>query len=363
MQESVYMHHIWALSLDGNVATQRAATALADAIALVWRQTHKTDVTVKYVRALPPPNAIQLEDSTVVTWTKAFPAETAAQCLASVACIEGDLLPPWPDIVVPCRPEVSALALSIKAASGGKTKIAQIRNPNNKAGTYRFDLRAFDLIIRQPQDAIRGDNIISSSMALHNLTAAASRQLTPEERALLLQFGINDQAPLIVVFVGGTDENIHLSKAEFTRLSDDIRTYAERYPHIVFVIMTSRRTGELGEHILQETLATAGNVRVNQPNNYSALLTRANAFMITSDSLSMVTESMSTGKPCLLLDIGGILRQHTLTPLFDNEVAEGRLTWGNAKTDIQKFLTTEHRTLSNEAPELARQVLERLGML
>ena len=70
----------------------------------------------------------------------------------------------------------------------------------------------------------------------------------------------------------------------------------------------SRRTGRRGQALLRERLAglARGDLgRQSGENPYFAYLALADAFLVTADSVSMISEAAATGKPVHILDLDG----------------------------------------------------------
>jgi mitochondrial fission protein ELM1 len=156
------MTRIWTLSLDGNAATCQQVQALAEGIA--QELPAGSAVTESYF-PLVPSGSKKLSNTNLVTST----APLSALELAGLSFNGPSFSDGWPDYVLSCRPEVAAIALGIKQANSGHTRVIHIQNPNDVTGTYNFDLSVFDVIVRQPQEKLRGKNVISSKMALHGM--------------------------------------------------------------------------------------------------------------------------------------------------------------------------------------------------
>ncbi|MDX2028428.1 MAG: ELM1/GtrOC1 family putative glycosyltransferase [Alphaproteobacteria bacterium] len=342
--------HIWTLSLDGNKATQRQTVALAEALVVPGLRS-ETAVT----SCFPQSPQFVGGSNTAVTWQECL----APSGVERVIC-KGDqkLMPPWPDIVVSARPEVSALALSIKEASGNTTKIVHIQHPNGTAGHYRFDLNRFDVIVPQPHEKIDGDNVVPTRLALHGLTpnilshfrAAAENLFSPMRR------------PIMAVLVGGSDEHADITEKMFQNFGIDLRELAEHFDGSLFVL-TSRRTGEIGRDILHSY--TSGNPRIfldDQRFSYEALLGQADHFLVTADSLSMMSEALATRKPVWFYDFRRELSGH---PLYETIQTMERWGWMDRYTYSESLRPTKNRAQRpyvDELPEVAAKVGQKLGL-
>jgi len=117
------------------------------------------------------------------------------------------LAPPWPDLLISSGNVAAPLAVAIKRASGGTTRIVHIQNPKMK-------LALFDLVIAPRHDAIDGANVVVTRGTLHALAPgaleAAAREWEPAFARLkrpLVAFLCSDAAADITgqTFVAGGD--------------------------------------------------------------------------------------------------------------------------------------------------------------
>lgn len=356
---------IWSMSFQGNIASQRQTTALASEIALACRSTA---VTMQHFTPQAPEGATKVNDNLLLTWG----APLSPHDLSKVVCPEGILQGPWPDMVVSCRPEIAAVALGIKEASGGACKIVQIQNPNDKGGVYRFNRSAFDAIVAQPQEDLCGPNVITTKLALHGLTPAILAQKRAENAEICRQHNLPDpMRPMIAYMVGGSDETLRWGNKAFAVMADHIIALAQKKEAPTVCVLTSRRTGADGTRILHERLrigkdgksGIAGlDIRLNAPENYFALITHAHAIVVTSESLSMVSEAAMTGKPVFADSLNGLLAGHPTYPFICKAADEGMIKLFTAVMSADIARNGPTRAPVDETPAVARRVLQQLGM-
>src|SRR5262249_51919797 len=89
-------------------------------------------------------------------------------------------------------------------------------------------------------------------------------------------------------------------------LADQLASLARRHG-AGLLVTPSRRTGAAGERILRERLAEVPAYiwDGSGENPYFAMLALADAVIVTEDSVSMVTEAASTGKPVHVVPLEG----------------------------------------------------------
>lgn len=200
---------------------------------------------------------------------------------------KGDqLTEPWPDILVSTGRQSVALALAIKRANP-ETITIQLQNPT-------FAHRNFDLIIAPEHDRIFGKNIISTTGALHRVTA---EKLEIEAKKFSDKFK-NLPRPLIGVLLGGSNKNFKMSRSVINRFSNLLKIALEKTKGSL-IITPSRRTGKENIRTLCENLSDLPVYIWNgiETNPYYGILALSDALVVTCDSINMISEACATGKP------------------------------------------------------------------
>jgi mitochondrial fission protein ELM1 len=260
---------------------------------------------------------------------------------------------PWPDILISCRPEVSALALSIKKASGSRTRVIHMQNPNG--GKYHFDLSAFDLVVRQSWEKFAGyaqENVISVVSALHGLTPSIIQGFRRSGREAASRLRITKP---LVVLVGGSDDHLTLTGDHYKNFGKDIRDLARQHDGSVLII-TSRRTDDEGKARSREATLDSPNVIFDNPNVPCAdALGAGDNFLITAETTSIVAEASATGQPCSIYEFDGYLRQHPVDETFSILIAKGAL----ARFSLWP---QNHGEVHDEIPNLVNKICAKLHL-
>src|SRR5713101_8148507 len=204
------------------------------------------------------------------------------------------LMPPWPDLVIACGRNTAMPALAIKRASGGRTVAAQIQNP----GIGRTE---FDLFVVPEHDRFRAPQVIVTQGAVHRVTPArlaTECQRFPELAAM--------PPPILSVLIGGTNKAYRLSLERLGEIAEALADIL-RAGGGSALITPSRRTGEAGLALLRDRLkgSSASIWDGSGENPYFAFLALADAFLVTADSVSMISEAAATGKPVHILGLDG----------------------------------------------------------
>ncbi|GEM_PF-2481484 len=304
---------IWTLSLSGNQATKEQVIALAKEIGLLAA----SQADVKIVSFFPMPKKEVGGSNVIVTWPRILSPEE----LKNIRC-ENDLrlTGPWPDYVVGCRPEVAALVQSVMKASDGKSKGVQIQDPKGTTGKYDLDLNAFDLIVVQPHEKLTGPNVIQSRLAIHGLSPDALAGFREAGKEAFHSF----QRPLLAVLVGGSDEHLKITDDMFHEFGRDLRALAEKFPGTL-AIVTGRRT-EKGKEILKSYVSGMPNVCFDDGRfPYKQIVANADAFLITAETSSQISEGIAMDKPVWFYDFDRKLSWHPLNGVVQRWVLDFRI--------------------------------------
>jgi uncharacterized protein len=204
------------------------------------------------------------------------------------------LEPPWPDFVIACGRNAAMPALAIRRASRGRTVAAQIQDP----GVGRSE---FDISIVSEHDRLRGPRVVVTRAAVHRVTPArlaAERLCFPALAAL--------PRPILVVLIGGSNKAYRLTLQRLGEIAETVAAILRQRGGSALVT-PSRRTGAQGQALLQACLAglPAAIWDGTGENPYFAYLALADAFLVTADSVSMISEAAATGKPVHILDLDG----------------------------------------------------------
>lgn len=202
------------------------------------------------------------------------------------------LTPPWPDLVIASGRKAIAAARYIKKQSAGKSFTVFLQDP--KISPHHFDLVAV------PQhDSLRGENVI--------VTDGAPNRITPEKlEAAKSQFSslfFKLPSPGVAVLIGGNSRTHQLTSDITEKLVNQLTAL-----NAGLMITTSRRTEPQNQAFIEKALKNKENCYLwdgTGENPYFGMLSWADAIIVTSDSVSMLSDAASTGKPVYVVDLKG----------------------------------------------------------
>ena len=204
-----------------------------------------------------------------------------------------DFTPPWPDMLISCGRQSGPVSAAIRRASENKTFTVHIQAPF-------MDPKQFDVVIAPAHDKLRGENVFVTQGSIHHVSTEKLDRAAEHFRPLLASL----PRPLISVLVGGKNRNQNFSTVSAHDFARKL-FLAATSTGSGLAITTSRRTGVENEAILRQQLSGIPSYfwEGTGENPYLGLLALADVIIVTSDSVSMISEACSTGKPVYIYEL------------------------------------------------------------
>jgi hypothetical protein len=195
-----------------------------------------------------------------------------------------EITPPWPNLVIAAGKRTVPVARWIKAASGGRAKLVQVGRP-------RAALANFDLLISTPQYGLPKDsNVVELALPF-----ASPRPVLQKDVSHWAEEWKDLPRPWTMLFIGAGKFPLRFG-------APDIRDLGEKLSLLdtSFIAIASPRTGPDVLDVLAKHLK--GRPAKFYPwgrnaTSYQAALALADRIVVTSDSMSMVSEAINSGKP------------------------------------------------------------------
>jgi uncharacterized protein len=262
---------VWVLH-DGKAGMASQAIGLAEAVGFPFIEKH---LAIRFPWSRLPPHL----------WLWPFHAAGSAGAR---------LAPPWPDLVIACGRNAAMPALAIRRTNGGRSIAAQIQDPE-------IGHNEFDLFVVPAHDRLRGPRVVITRGAVHRTTPArlaAARCRFPALAAM--------PRPILAVLIGGSNKVYRLTLQRIDEIAKAL-VHVLRRDGGSLLLTGSRRTGEAALTLLRERLANlpAAIWDGTGENPYFAYLAVADAFLVTADSVSMISEAAATGKPVHIFELDG----------------------------------------------------------
>ncbi len=266
----------WVVS-DGKAGMENQCLGLAEALGL--------HPVVKRIRLRAP-------------WRQLVPfLRYGLQC--SFSPLGDTVAPPWPDLLIGTGRQSVAASLYVRRVSGkdgGKpTVTVQIQNPV-LAPSH------FDLVVVPSHDNLSGPNVITTRGSMHRI----SKDKLEREGAVLSGRIRHLPSPYIGVLIGGNSKVYTLGPREMRAIADQLISLAKTEKGSL-IITPSRRTGTETMNVLRSAFHEVPHFlwEGEGDNPYFGILALADALLVTADSVNMVSEACSTGKPVHIIELPG----------------------------------------------------------
>jgi mitochondrial fission protein ELM1 len=208
-------------------------------------------------------------------------------------CSRSDALDgPWPDLVMTAGRRPSCVALWIKRASAGKTRIVMIGKP-------RRLLDSVDLIVvARHYELAPGPNVARHDLPLMHVDRGALEHAESLWRSRLAEL----PRPLTALMVGGPTGGLRFDLETARDLLEKTLESVKASGGSLF-ITTSRRTPSSVVEMLRQNCPESAQLfefdseATPSQNPYHALLGNADRFIVTTDSASMMVEVARLGRP------------------------------------------------------------------
>jgi uncharacterized protein len=203
------------------------------------------------------------------------------------------LAPPWPDLLISCGRRTAGAAIWVRSRARGRCLAVHIQDP-------RLDPALFDLLVVPEHDPTRGPNVVVTRGALNRLNPADLAREGARVSASVARL----PRPLVAVNVGGSNKRYDFAAGRVRAFAAALAGFAERHG-AGLMVATSRRTDAATRRILAETLPPDRAVvwTGEGANPYLGYLALAEALIVTSDSVNMVSEACSTGRPVYIASL------------------------------------------------------------
>jgi mitochondrial fission protein ELM1 len=286
---------IWAF-LSDHAGDNAQALALAEALGLPFQTK-----TLRY------------------TWRKRLPRNNSRISLLSIdRASQQRLVPPWPELIIMVGPRSQPVGRYVKRLSGGRTKLVLIGRPRAPADE-------FDLIFDTRQ------YLLPDAPNVRLLPLAMSRyrgpvRATEEERAWLDSL----PRPHLLLMIGGPVRYWSVSPDHVAAVVSELLARAQQAGGSLIVTGSPRTPPSVLSRVSEE-LAVAANGRLApRIARFQTLIDDADELFPPGDSVSMISESVITGKPVGIAPVRRTLwGRIVLGP-------EGRMAW-NPLRDLRRF--------------------------
>ncbi len=290
--------------------------------------------------------------------------------LATIDRRSSDLIgEPWPDVIVSCGRKAASVARSIKKRarkSGKKSFATHILWPGTPEGS-------FDIIATPAHDALVWP--YSSSKKIYRFVGAPNR-ITKE--FLLNEYRIWARTigelpnPRIAVLIGGDSRKTAFTNMHAKMLCEQVVGLSATLKAAVLVTTSRRTAPDVASYMEDELKRRIGrylhfhDFHKNKANPFYAFLQLADMVIVTGDSISMCSESCSTGKPVYVFaPEGNSSEKHQAYHQALYEAGYASPLTNDAIKDIKDMGIAERNRADkplNSASDIAAEIKKRSGL-
>ena len=245
-----------------------------------------------------------------------------------------------PDILISCGKRSIYASLFIKKKSIKRVFSIHIQNPRVKTNN-------FDIVVAPSHDNVIGDNVITTDLAINHITP---KLLDKHAEKMKDSFG-SIQKPICTVFIGGKSRNYKFDQSNVIELAKTLDKVMNNNNVQMFIVF-SRRTDEFIKDYLKKKYSKQNIVWEGKENPYLALMHYSKYLICTSDSVSIISESVSAKKPVFIYKLQSSKRYNRIESFLSTLV----------KKNYVKILTDKledySNSYTNETMEVARTINE-----
>ena len=238
---------------------------------------------------------------------------------------------PYPDIIISCGRRSIAASLALKAQNPKKIFLIYIHHP-------RIDLALFDMVVPSYHDTIFGDHVYPTGPSMHRVT-----EKTLQEAREKWQFSALSR-PLLAVLVGGNRRSHRMKRSLAEQAGKELLSLSKKFG---IILSFSRRTPYAAWLAFMGHLHQQKNIYIwdgTGDNPYFGMLATAEAILVSAESVSMISEAISTGKPVYLLELPGRSKRFDYFHnwLYQNDYCRPftgkiELNWGKSINDTDRI--------------------------
>lgn len=204
---------------------------------------------------------------------------------------------PYPELIIASGRRSILPALWIKEQNPHGTKLIYLQNP-------KISSRFFDAVICPHHDRYKGPNVIPMEGATHRITSLNLDKGRAEFSELLGKY----KRPKVGVLIGGPNRVYRFDEEVALDLSTQLIQLLETQK-VDLLITPSRRTPPAVLSVFKEKFQNYSDHiffwdQVGT-NPYFGILAMSDALLVTCESVSMISEVVSTDKPCYLIPLPG----------------------------------------------------------
>ena len=205
-----------------------------------------------------------------------------------------------PDIIISCGKRSIYASLHLKKSLKNKVFSIHIQNP-------KINPAHFDLVVAPAHDDLKGKNVLQTDLALNHINKSL---LSKEAELYAAQFS-KIEKPICAIFLGGQNRNYRFDISVVKVLADQVDKIIKNND-IQLYILFSRRTDQFIIEYLRERFLNQNIIWNGEGNPYLALMKYSKYIICTADSVSIISESISSTKPVYIFNLPSLKKNNRI---------------------------------------------------
>ena len=189
----------------------------------------------------------------------------------------------FPDLVISCGRKSVIPSIFIKKKNS-KIFTIHIQNP-------KVDFKNFDAIVTPEHDGLRGDNIYNSKGAIHYITESE----IIKAKSYLIDKIKSDK--IVSLILGGPNKYYKFDKGQLIKIFNTIKSEFVSKGYKIIVVPSMRTPRESIDLAIKEIAESGYVVNKVDKQAYLSAYALAEYVVVTCDSISMISEAATSGKP------------------------------------------------------------------
>jgi hypothetical protein len=237
-------------------------------------------------------------------------------------------------IIISCGRKSVIPSIALKKRLGKEIFTIHIQNP-------KVSFKYFDLIISPEHDNIKGDNVITTTGAIHYLT---KKEIKENSNYLGLE---GEKKKLVAFIIGGPNKYYAYTDKSIHQTFNKVKTLFTPDKYRIIVIPSFRTP----EKVIKKAYDTFNSnhhvVKQVDKNAYLSSLAIADHIVVTCDSTSMISEAAVTGKPVYIAMLQSIKNNYRFKKFY-NKLYELGIT-----RELKNYIDTWSYEKLNEVDRIA----------
>ena len=245
-----------------------------------------------------------------------------------------------PDLISSCGRKSVVPSIFLKRKNS-KIFTIHIQDP-------KVNLKNFDAIVVPEHDNLKGDNVYISKGAIHYIT---EQEISKAKQYLVDKI---KSEKIVSLILGGPNKYYNFDKAELVEIFNEIKEIFVSNGYKVIIIPSMRTPKKIIDLAIEEMSSCGHVVDKVDKQAYLSAYALANYVIVTCDSISMISEAATSGKPIFVAFMSPKKDNYRFRRFFELFKQMGIIR------DLGKKVETWTYNKHNEAQRIAAEIKNKI---